>query len=113
MAIIYLKFLLLKTFLRLTSNGNVKDVTHGLNDQHHSILVLLKVGFTLPFQSPEMRGALTAPFHLFLCILLCIGSLFSVALSLNFLSKTRWTLSSTIVLLSPDFPLRFFTKSKQ
>ena len=39
------------------------------------------MGFTLPFLSPEMRCALTAPFHPYLQR----GGIFSVALSLGFL----------------------------
>ncbi len=43
-------------------------------------MVLLRMGFTLPFLSPEMRCALTAPFHPYLA---SPGGLFSVALSLR------------------------------
>lgn len=46
-----------------------------------SYLVLLQVGFTMPFLLPKMRCALTAPFHPYLD--LHQGGLFSVALSLG------------------------------
>ena len=63
----------------------------------HSYLVLLPVGFTLPYMLPYMRCALTAPFHPY-----HKGGIFSVALSLRSPSPgvTRHRVS-----WSPDFPL--------
>ena len=60
-------------------------------------LVLLPVGFTLPFMLPQMRCALTAPFHPYQN-----GGIFSVALSLKSPSPgvTRHRYS-----WRPDFPL--------
>ena len=49
---------------------------HSDAKRHHAYLGLHLTGFTLPYLLPDMRCALTAPFHLFPKT----GSLFSVAL---------------------------------
>ena len=70
-------------------------------------LVLLRVGFTKPAESPRLRCALTAPFHPYLirrgrrAPATAIGGVFSVALSLA--SRPVGVIDHP-VLRSPDFP---------
>ncbi len=63
-------------------------------------LVLLRVGFTLPWVSPPKRCALTAPFHPYR--LLRSGGMFSVALSFR---SPGLAISQHTALWSSDFPL--------
>jgi len=76
-------------------------------------LILLQVGFTLPFLLPVTRCALTAPFHPYPAPETQFqgrGGLFSAALSVGFrLPDVIWYLA----LWSPDFPLFYFRKSKK
>lgn len=74
-----------------------------------SYLVLLRVGFSLPRLLPDVRCALTAPFHPYQNLTLRgFGGIFSVALSVGFhLPGVTWH----SVLWSPDFPLLASAKS--
>jgi len=70
-------------------------------------LVLLRVGFAKPAESPRLRCALTAPFHPYLIRgprqtqAAAIGGVFSVALSL---ASRPVGVTDHPVLRSPDFP---------
>ena len=64
-------------------------------------LILLHVGFTMPFLSPEKRCALTAPFHPYRTRFRTSGGIFSVALSLESLPVP---VRNHIALRSSDFP---------
>ena len=68
-----------------------------------SYLVLLRVGFTLPFVLPRTRCALTAPFHPYQAkgVTPLPGGIFSVALSVD---SRRPGVTWHPVLWSPDFP---------
>jgi len=64
----------------------------------HPYSVLLPVGFTVPFPLPEMRWALTPPFHPYL-------SWQAVCFLWHFpWGRPRRTLSGTVFPWSPDFP---------
>ena len=65
--------------------GALKQPTRIQCGQHYmdSYLVLLQVGFAMPVPLPDVRCALTAPFHPYLIPSRAIGGLLSVALSVS------------------------------
>ncbi len=65
-------------------------------------LVLLRVGFTVPWMSPPRRCALTAPFHPYHRPERRLGGMFSVALSFR---SPGLGVSQHTALWSSDFPL--------
>ena len=79
-------------------------LTSGGPPLRYPYLALLRVGFTVPFRSPETRWALTPPFHPYPAT---PGGLFSVALSLG---SPPVPLRNHAALRSPDFPLRRATE---
>lgn len=70
-------------------------ITSPPNRESFPYLVLLQVTLTLPFVSPQMRWALTPPFHPYLteAMASAIGGIFSVALVSDY---SAWALPSTL-----------------
>ncbi len=63
--------------------GPARTAAYGAGPRFPPYLVLLRVGFTLPFALPQKRCALTAPFHPYLPCLRKTGGIFSVALAVS------------------------------
>ena len=92
-------------YLADTITRAVKRPTRKLwagNPQTLPYLVLLHVGFTMPWMSPPRRCALTAPFHPYHRPEGRLGGMFSVALSFR---SPGLDVNQHTALQSSDFPL--------